>query len=85
MVVTPEDLRKKTDDEIVESMLGATFDSDHYKHCTTFLQIRHMARTLEATSGLVLATSRLVYATWGLVIATVLLLIGAVLPLFLRK
>lgn len=72
MAVTPEDLSNKSDEEILKSMHGAVYDSDHYKHCFTTLQLRYTERTVKATS-------RLVVATWTLVIATLLLLLGALL------
>jgi len=78
MVVTPEDLRSKSDEEIFESMQGALYDSDHYRHCVTQLQLRFMTRTIKATK-------RLVIATWALVLATLFLLAGAILPLLLQK
>lgn len=64
-LILPKDLRKKSDNEILNTMHGTTFDSDDYKHCATILQLRLMQRA--------------VYATWGLVIATTLLLVGTIL------
>jgi hypothetical protein len=78
MVTTPEDLRSKTDDEIFDSMHGAMFDSDHYKHCVTHLQLRYMHRTLQATTPLVIAT-------YALVVATLFLLAGSILSLLFRN
>jgi len=78
MVTTPEDLRRKTDDQILDSMHGAMFDSDHYKHCVTHLQLRYMDRTLQASR-------RLVIATWALVVATLFLLAGSILSLLFKN
>ena len=75
-VVTQEDVSKKSDEEIFESMCDAMFDSDHYKHCVTQLQLRYMSRTRQATN-------RLVIATWSLVIATAFLVVGTIIPLVL--
>jgi hypothetical protein len=78
MVVTPEDLNKKSDEEIIDSMYGAGLGTDHYKHCVTHLQLRYIRRTLKATK-------RLMIATWVLVAATVFLAVGAILPLVLKS
>lgn len=67
-IVLPEDLSGKTDKEIIKSMHGAMFDSDHYRHCVTILQLR--------------INKRLVFSSWALVFSTIALLIGAILPLF---
>jgi hypothetical protein len=70
----PTNFSDKTDQEILASMHEVTFDSDHYKHCVTVLQVRAFDRTARATA-------RLVWATWGLVVATVLLLASTLLDL----
>ncbi len=74
MTVTPEDLRGMSDDQIYKSMLGGAYNSDHYNHCVTTLNLRFSQR-------LSLFTRRLVFATWGLVFATAALVICTVLSL----
>lgn len=74
MSVQPEDLRRKSDDEVYESMLSGTYNSDHYNHCVTILNLRFSQR-------LSLFSRRLVFATWGLVVATTALVISTVLSL----
>lgn len=71
----PRDFSGKSDQEILTSMHEVTFDSDHYKHCVTVLQVRALDRTAKSTA-------HLVWATWGLVAATALLLAGTVLQTF---
>jgi hypothetical protein len=44
MTVTPEDLRGMSDDQIYKSMLGGTYNSDHYNHCATTLNLRFSQR-----------------------------------------
>ena len=76
----PEDFRGKSDDEILTSMHGSTFNSDHYRHCYNMLQLRYMERTLASSR-------RLALGTWGLVVAASLLLIAELVRLgvFLAK
>lgn len=78
MVILPEDLSNKSDEEILDSMHGAMYDSNHYKHCINCLQLRYIRGTLEATK-------RLKAATWVLVAATVILAVEAIVSLLLRK
>jgi hypothetical protein len=77
MADSPEDLRSKSDDDILESMHGAMFGSNHYNHYLTILQLRFMRSTS-------VATRRLLIATWALVVATLLLLTGSIIQLVLN-
>lgn len=71
----PRDFTGNSDQEILASMHEVTFDSDHYKHCVTVLQVRALGRSAKSTA-------HLVWATWGLVAATSLLLAGTVIEIF---
>lgn len=74
MSVTPEDLSQKSDNEIYKSMLSGPYNSDHYNHCATTLNLRFSQR-------LSLFTKRLVFATWALVTVTVVLAMSTILSL----
>ncbi len=76
MIIGPEDLRAMSDDQIYESMLSGTFNSDHYNHCVTILNLRFSQRLSLFTRRLVLATWALAFVSLALVVSTIIALFG---------
>jgi hypothetical protein len=66
IAILPDDIAKKSDEEVLEYMHKTAYGSEEYHHCAMILQLRYMSRNVQITT-------RLVWATWGLVVATFLL------------